>query len=211
MKSWPPALRQEKQPVQRSKSQTAGTAFTVTVYITDDNWNVVASSTALISITTEDPYDIHPPNASTTNGTQTFSVEFHRGVGEQYRVTASTANGETLASYTSPLITSNYGTAKKLQILAPGEIPVDGSDAGKSGSADTWVANTLNTVTVRVVDKYFNRNRYYEHDRKAHRDRSVFRSAEHAFNQRRSERNIRDTVHRDYHRVADNGFDRDRR
>ncbi len=62
----------------------------------------------------------------------------------------------TLSSYTSLPITSNYGAATKLQLLVPGETAVDGSSTGKSGTPGTWTANTLNQVTVRVVDQYFN-------------------------------------------------------
>ncbi|MHB9154077.1 MAG: RHS repeat domain-containing protein, partial [Endomicrobiales bacterium] len=138
-------------------AQTAGAPFTITALITDDRWNLVASSTAKVGVVTEDPYDMHPDSVSTTGGVVTFGIEFHRGVGDAYRITVSTADGETLSSYVTPPVTSNFGPAAKLQILLPGESAVDGSATGKTGTPDEWTADSLNVVTVRVVDTYWNR------------------------------------------------------
>ncbi|MEN3013788.1 MAG: hypothetical protein ABDH23_04130 [Endomicrobiia bacterium] len=138
--------------------QQAGVPFTLTVFITDSRWNLVTSTSALLSVTTEDPYDIHPATKSTTNGFATFEIEFRRGVGESYKIIVSTAAGNELTRYITPPIQSNYGSATKLQILVPGETAVPGRwyTSGKDGTPTPWYAGDLYPVVVNVVDKYWN-------------------------------------------------------
>jgi len=107
-------------------TQYAGVPFNITVLITDNRWNLVSSTSALIGITTEDPYDIHPSSASTTNGIVMFNIEFRRGVNESYRIFASTASGEPFQMYVTSPIPSSYGAATKLQLIVPGETAVPG-------------------------------------------------------------------------------------
>jgi hypothetical protein len=138
--------------------QQAGVPFTITVYITDSRWNLVTSTAALVKVETEDPYDVEPSPKSTTNGIATFDIEFRRGVGEQYRITVSTAAGNELQKYVTPAIQSNPGSATKLQILVPGETAVPGKwdTYGKIGTPRPWYAGELESVVVNVVDKYWN-------------------------------------------------------
>ncbi|MEO0223494.1 MAG: hypothetical protein ABIL76_00175, partial [candidate division WOR-3 bacterium] len=139
-------------------AQQAGVPFTITVLITDSRWNLVSSTSALIGVTTEDPYDVHPATKSTTNGVATFDIEFRRGVGESYRIFVTTAAGNELQPYITPPIQSNYGAATKLQILVPGETAVPGRwyTYGKDGTPTAWYAGELYPVVVNVVDKYWN-------------------------------------------------------
>ncbi len=88
-------------------AQIAGTPFVVTAMITDNRWNLVSSTSSRLGCWTEDPYDVEPASASTTNGQLTFTVEFHRGVGETYRIRVSTDDGNLLSAYTTPAIASN--------------------------------------------------------------------------------------------------------
>ncbi|MCB4791979.1 MAG: hypothetical protein LHV68_08835 [Elusimicrobia bacterium] len=137
--------------------QTAGKSFVITTFITDSEWNLVPSTSAKIGITTTDPYDVHPDSASTSGGVANFSIEFHKGIGESYTIKASTAEGNKLESYTTPMINSVAGDAVKLQLLTSPQAFNPGSSTGKTGTPSTWISGTPGQVTARVVDKYWNR------------------------------------------------------
>src|SRR5439155_820108 len=94
-------------------TETAGTAFNVTVNAVDANWNV-ATSTRTIVITSSDPNASLPSNAALVGGTKNFNVTF-RTAGS-WTVTA-TDTPLLLGSSTSPSITVTAGAFAKLQIL----------------------------------------------------------------------------------------------
>ncbi|MFA5857904.1 MAG: hypothetical protein WC955_02445 [Elusimicrobiota bacterium] len=139
-------------------AQRAGIPFTVTALITDNQWNVVPSTSASLMVETEDPYDIHPTTAPTSSGVLSFDMEFHRAIlgSTSYRITLSTAYGNPLTSYQTVPIESQPGNSVKLQLLVPGESADAGSSTGKTGAPNTQVADEMFNVTVNVVDKYWN-------------------------------------------------------
>lgn len=59
--------------------QTAGVPFTVTVRATDSNWNLVATTTDLVSLTSSDVSATLPSPAQLVGGTMTFQVTFNAG------------------------------------------------------------------------------------------------------------------------------------
>ena len=73
-------------------TQTAGTAFNVTVNAVDANFNVV-SNTDTVSITSSDTYATLPANAALAGGTKQFSVTFKTATGSGWTVTATYVSG----------------------------------------------------------------------------------------------------------------------
>src|SRR5439155_1752264 len=57
-------------------TQTAGTAFSVTLSAVDANWNVVSNISDTIGITSSDSNAALPANTALINGTKTLSVTF---------------------------------------------------------------------------------------------------------------------------------------
>lgn len=55
-------------------TQTQGVAFNVTVNAVDEFWNLVATATDTVNITSSDPGAVLPPAAALSGGTRTFSV-----------------------------------------------------------------------------------------------------------------------------------------
>jgi len=145
-------------------NQTAGEPFTITVYATDNNWNINTSANPTVQITTEDPYDIEPANKSLVNGTTTFAVTLVRAWSS--KITAQDTSA-TLESYTTPSIKVDTNTATKLLVLVPGvsHEPGEWSGApgasapyGRTGSPSAQIAGISFNVTVMAVDNWWNRN-----------------------------------------------------
>jgi len=147
--------------------QRAGQPFNITVYITDTMWNIVPGASCFLKAVTDDPYDKEDYGGdfgSFSNGWATCLVEFHRGVGESYRIHLSTA-GLGAPQYEpndSDLITVTAGPAQQLIIKLPGEEFEQGYSTGTyPGKTDgsnpsSWVAGVDNYPVVRVVDEYWN-------------------------------------------------------
>jgi hypothetical protein len=135
--------------------QATGTGFTITVRAVDANWNLVSSAPANnIGITTTDPNDTHPANATLSSGTRTFSVTFKTA--GSWTVTASNLTDGTKTANTSSAITANAGAFTKLQILVPGETAAPGTTTGKTGTPFTQTAGLAFNVTVNAVDANWN-------------------------------------------------------
>src|SRR5206468_6141137 len=94
-------------------SQTAGTAFNVTVNAVDENWNVVNTNDT-VAITSTDPNASLPANAPLVGGTKSYSVTLKTG--GSATVTAVDATHTAIAASTSPSIAVNPGAFSKLQI-----------------------------------------------------------------------------------------------
>src|SRR5206468_11480033 len=91
----------------------------------DANWNIVASSTHTVGITTTDSNDTHPANAALSSGTRTFAVTF-KSMGS-WTITTTDITDGTKTANTSPAITATAGAFAKLQILLPGETAAPGT------------------------------------------------------------------------------------
>ncbi|MFC2091297.1 hypothetical protein ACFLTD_00810, partial [Elusimicrobiota bacterium] len=139
-------------------NQVSGAEFTVTVYITDQYYNVTSSTSPEVSITLEDTNSVPPSNRTLINGTTTFPVTFvTMSSAGQWYVRADDVSS-TYQAYTTPDITVGAGTATKLLVILPGESPDPGTATGKQGSPDTQTAGTEFSITVQGVDDNWNMN-----------------------------------------------------
>ena len=137
-------------------TQTAGTAFNVTVNAVDANFNAV-NNTDTVSITSSDANATLPGNAALAGGTKQFSVTFKTATGSGWTVTATYVSGSpSLTANTGTATLVNAGTATQLQVLMPGETAVPGSTTGQTGTPTTQTAGTAFNVTVNAIMLNFN-------------------------------------------------------
>lgn len=135
-------------------TQSAGKAFSVSVYAVDANWNKVATITDIINITTTDAAAVTPANAALVSGGKTFSVTL-KTIGTT-TVTAADVTDGTKTAYTTSTITVAAGAFAKLLLLMPGETSAPGTTTGKTGTAATQTAGIPFNVTVYAVDAAWN-------------------------------------------------------
>ncbi len=135
-------------------AQAAGTPFSVTVNAVDANWNVIASGTDNIHITSTDANAVLPANNTLSAGTRTFSVTFHTA--SPATITATDLTNGGITANTSPSVTVNPGAFVKLQALVPGETAAPGSATGKTGTPSARTAGSSFSVTVNAVDANWN-------------------------------------------------------
>ncbi|MCX6235923.1 MAG: HYR domain-containing protein [Bacteroidetes bacterium] len=104
-------------------SQTAGTAFNITVNAVDANWNVINTVTDVVGITSSDANANLPANASLSGGTQTFSVTLNTA--GSATVTASDITDTGKIPNTSPSINVIPGSLNNflVEAAAGGDIP----------------------------------------------------------------------------------------
>jgi small nuclear ribonucleoprotein (snRNP)-like protein len=149
---------------------TAGTPYVVTANITDRFYNLKTDLVAplpSVKIETTDLYDSHPSTQTFSNGTTTYAVVFNTAAGP-WTITASTPStygGSPLGNFTSANVTVNPGAATKLQVLLPNETAVQGKppydsgeNGGKTGTLPTFTAGSTFSVTINLVDPYFNKS-----------------------------------------------------
>ncbi|MFH1957357.1 MAG: hypothetical protein ABIJ15_02645 [bacterium] len=140
-------------------NQTAGVAFTVTVYAVDDDWNINTDYNPLVKVNTTDPFDTEPGENSLVSGAGMFDVTLVRA---STAVVCATDWSGGLNSSTSSVITVDYNTATKLLVLAPGMTHVPGkwnsTPYGYQNSPSTQTAGTAFAVTVFACDNWWNRN-----------------------------------------------------
>ncbi|OVE77066.1 hypothetical protein BVX98_03715, partial [bacterium F11] len=125
----------------------AGQNITVTVRAVDNYYNLVESPIVgqpLIQVTADDPNITNPivPSAPMTNGVLTTSIQLRtRNVFPGWvLVTTGVASGLGFNNDTSANIKVEAGAMTQLQILVPGETPVQGSGTGKVGAPITQTA-----------------------------------------------------------------------
>lgn len=143
--------------------QTAGTAIsTIVVNAVDANWNVVASSTPNVTITSTDANAAIADdnggtagNVSLTSGTTTLSSFTFKTAGS--RTITATDAASALTANTSPSVTVTAGSFTKLQLLVPGETAAPGTTTGKTGAPTTQNILGAFNVTVNAVDANWNK------------------------------------------------------
>jgi len=137
-------------------SQTAGTAFNVTVNAVDTNWNLLTNVADTVGISSSDANATLPANAALAGGTKTFSVTLKTA--GSATVTASDITTPSIQQSVSPSLTVTAGVATKLQILLPGESAAPGTTLGKTGAPTAQTAGTalLSAVVVNAVDANWN-------------------------------------------------------
>ncbi len=146
-------------------NQVAGVGFTVTVNACDEYYNVT-SATPIVKIVTDDLYDIEPSTKALLNGTTTFTVQLvTRSTSSIVRATTDYAPGW-LQDWTQGIFVST-NTPYRIQVLVPGEIPVEGkwenapgpnTQPGKTENSSpiTQTAGVGVEITIRCVDRYYN-------------------------------------------------------
>jgi hypothetical protein len=141
-------------------TQVAGTPFDVTVYATDAGFNLIASATDEINITTTDVNNTLPANANLVAGVQTFSITLKTALvatsGKTIKATDITNAART--AYTTAKIGVNPGTFTKLLTLLSGEVFAGGTSTGKTAAlpVSQKAGVSVNSIKVYAVDAYFN-------------------------------------------------------
>ncbi|MEM5878647.1 MAG: hypothetical protein QXF12_07270, partial [Candidatus Aenigmatarchaeota archaeon] len=141
----------------------AGDEVIVNVYAVDEYYNVNSTTTGNVwcEITT-DKYDINPSTQQLVNGTTIFV--FRPVVASTHVIKCETLDLETTYYVTPNPLKVWWSNPIKLQILAegeenePGKPPYDSNptNGGKIGSKNPLTAGVISTVTVNLVDEYFN-------------------------------------------------------
>ncbi len=132
--------------------QTAGVAYTVTVYSVDAYWNPTNYS-YYVSLDTTDANDGLPSGDQYASGTWTFVIT-NKTAGT-WTATA-TMRYNYLTAGTGTEYTVVAGPFEKLQLLVPGETAAPGTATGKTGTPSAQTAGTELTVTANAVDAYWN-------------------------------------------------------
>ncbi|MFH2070112.1 MAG: hypothetical protein ABIJ11_02710, partial [Elusimicrobiota bacterium] len=146
-------------------AQVAGVSFNVTANTCDEYFNRVAT-TPVVRIWTNDLYDIEPGTRTLTGGTTTFTVRMVTRKNSIVYATTDYCPGF-ITDYTGEIFVST-NVPYAIQILVPGETPVEGKWRGAPGENTqpgktedsqpmTQAAGTAFNVTVRCVDEFFNK------------------------------------------------------
>src|SRR5205807_5963785 len=139
--------------------QTAGTAFSVTVYATDQYSNIVSTGRNNTFLYTDDPYDINPGSFSLTNG-QLIVNNVNPNLAGVTTLYANDHDGSAPTLTTaSSTFTVRAAAASKLQLVLPGENTVPGDLSrvrGVSGTPSTQPAGAAFNVAVNIVDAFWN-------------------------------------------------------
>ncbi len=151
-------------------AQTAGVVFYPTVNITDGFWNLVASATGTLRVTSSDPNDqstgpwtsdgLDPVAINVTTGSYTFPMTLLTSTNTGWTLTAQdlgTSNyTQSLTAAIAVSANSSGGATRKLLTVLPGETPSYGTATGKAGSPSAYTVGNLLQVSVYVTDKFFN-------------------------------------------------------
>ncbi len=133
----------------------------MTVNCTDPFWNVNPNANPLVSLRSNDTYDIEPATASLTAGTGVFQMtQFTANT--SHLLTAIDADASPLyASNVSSTFTVTAAAPYQVHLIVPGQSfvpgkpPYDGT-GGKSGTPQNQVAGTPFYITVMGTDQYYN-------------------------------------------------------
>ncbi|OGS23062.1 MAG: hypothetical protein A2252_08050 [Elusimicrobia bacterium RIFOXYA2_FULL_39_19] len=136
--------------------QTAGVVFPVTVRVTDNYYNLC--STAVmggVSVTVTDPYCSYSRSQGLTMGQNVWNnVMMNTASTWTVRATGS------LGTYDSNIVNIIPGSAKRLRILAPGELPDAGNISTRGRMSNNYPtshkAGESFNVTVDACDDYYN-------------------------------------------------------
>ena len=131
--------------------ETAGTAFTATVYAVDDQFNVVTTAPGIVSITTTDPFDVEPSSGIFVSGTIDFEIVPQTASASGWTITTSGGPGTGSTSSAYPVVA---GPAAATIVVLPGQTLIAGS--GITGTPLSHLAGSAMSVTVDAVDAYGN-------------------------------------------------------
>ncbi len=133
----------------------AGVPVSVTIRAADSGNNTVPTYAADAILTANTGTgSIEPSQVTFTNGTWTGLVTC-KGAGGAVALTCADYSAPPKTG-TSNNFVVNPGPFVKLQVILPGETPMGGTVAGKSGTPTTQTAGNPFTLTVRAVDDFWN-------------------------------------------------------
>ena len=135
-------------------TQTAGTAFSVTIRAVDQWWNLVPGINDTVDLSSTDAFAGMPAQVTLSNGLKLQSVTLYKSGPET--ITASDATNGSIQDNTSSQVTVVGGTFAKVLVLAPGESPAPGTVTGRTGTATDQSINYAFTVTVMATDQWWN-------------------------------------------------------
>jgi hypothetical protein len=135
--------------------QVAGSTINVTVNAVDAVWNVITSTTDVVSFTSTDANAVLPANTALVTGTITLTATV-KTAGSR-AITVNDVTNPAKTGNTSGSVTVSAGAFVKLQLLVPGETAAAGSATGKTGSPTAASAGTVFAITVNAVDAYWNK------------------------------------------------------
>jgi|GEM_PF-3978753 len=141
-------------------AHTAGSAYTVKVYAVDVNYNIIKTLTDLIELESSQEFaQVNPVQQAFPGNNSTDRIEF--SVTEYISGTNISLTIKDLTNSSYDTVSSNYNivsaTAKKLQIILPGETAYPGSVNGKTGSALNQRSGIPFYIYINIVDQYFNK------------------------------------------------------
>lgn len=134
----------------------AGTAYNVTVYAVDNNWNVITSVTDNVSVQISNVTNFtNPASKNLVAGKATFALTF-RVSGQTPGLTATDETNLAIIPYDEALPTVVPGVFTKLVMTLPGESFDLGNPPGKIGTPNNAIAGQPIQAVVRALDAYGN-------------------------------------------------------
>ncbi|HAM36986.1 MAG TPA: hypothetical protein DCP85_13785 [Elusimicrobia bacterium] len=135
--------------------QQAGVPFGVAVEAVDSSGNFVPGGSFSVGLTWSELYVSTPAPLSLVNGATVFSNVILRTA---QTTSISPQPAEQAFSVIGDNVVVLPGAFKRLQVLMPGESPVPGSPAGKTGFVDVLAAGNPFAVRVAGTDLFWNQN-----------------------------------------------------
>ncbi|PKN01408.1 MAG: hypothetical protein CVU77_05585, partial [Elusimicrobia bacterium HGW-Elusimicrobia-1] len=135
-------------------TQTAGSAFVITVKSCDAYYNFQPADTSSVSVVTSDLYDNHPSTRALIAGVTHYTIL--PVTASTQTITALDRSAPFMADNISDVYTVDAGTVSRLQVLLPGETSLPGSSGGKQGTPQTLTAGVTFYVTVNATDASWN-------------------------------------------------------
>ncbi|TMQ48517.1 MAG: hypothetical protein E6K73_11860, partial [Candidatus Eisenbacteria bacterium] len=135
-------------------TQSAGSAFTLTVRAVDAYWNLVPTAGPLVSLGSSDAFAAIPAETTLASGQRLIQAKLFRS-GPQ-RIWVSDLDDAAIVPDTSSVVQVVGGPFARVLVLAPGESPAPGLPNGRTGNATDQSINYSFNVTVLSTDSWWN-------------------------------------------------------
>jgi hypothetical protein len=135
-------------------TQSAGSAFTLTVRAVDAYWNLVPTAVPLVSLGSTDAFAAMPAETTLASGQRLIQARLFRS-GPQ-RIWVADVDDAAIRPDTSSVVQVVGGPFARVLILAPGESPAPGLPNGRTGNATDQSINYAFNVTVLATDSWWN-------------------------------------------------------
>ena len=132
-------------------TQSAGSAFTLTVRAVDAYWNLVPTAGPLVSLGSSDAFAAIPAETTLASGQRLIQAKLFRS-GPQ-RIWVSDLDDAAIRPDTSSVVQVVGGPFARVLVLAPGESPAPGLPNGRTGNATDQSINYSFNVTVLATGR----------------------------------------------------------